>query len=134
MTSPDQDNKEPPSEMTSRPEDQSGGTKAQRQGSSTSAERTRAYRERLKQQGLERAVQPPCPGCGRPINLALIAADSPRGRSSTGATLCAPCWRKSPEGREAERERDRQRDRSNRKVSGGVKASSGLPKEGPAGP
>ena len=77
----------------------------------TSAERTRAYRERLKAAGVDRADTPPCLLCGRPIVLSRIDPDSPRGQSRTGRSLCAPCWRKSDDGRAAERERNRNRIR-----------------------
>ena len=77
----------------------------------TSAERTRAYRERLKAAGVDRADTPPCLLCGRPIVLSRIDPDSPRGQSSTGRALCATCWRKSDDGRAAERERNRNRIR-----------------------
>jgi hypothetical protein len=76
------------------------------------AERTRAYRQRLKAAGKDRADTPPCLLCGRSIVLGLIDPASPRGQSRTGRALCASCWRKSDEGRAAERERNRKRNRN----------------------
>lgn len=78
----------------------------------TSAERTRAYRKRLKAAGKDRADTPPCLLCGRPITLSRIDPASTRGQSRTGRALCAPCWRKSDEGRAAERERNQRRNRN----------------------
>ena len=78
------------------------------------AERTKAYRERLKAKGAERADRPPCLLCGRPILLSQIDPASARGQSRTGRALCATCWRKSDEGRAVERMRDRARQRSPR--------------------
>lgn len=78
---------------------------------SVGAERTRAYRARLKETGADRAERPPCLLCGRPILLAKIDPESARGRSRTGRALCAPCWRKSDEGRAAERTRNQARQR-----------------------
>jgi hypothetical protein len=78
----------------------------------TSAERTRAYRERLRAAGKDRADTPPCLLCGRPITLNRIDPSSTRGQSRTGRALCAPCWRKSDEGRAAERERNQLRKRN----------------------
>lgn len=78
------------------------------------AERTKAYRERLKAKGAERADRPPCLLCGRPILLSQIDPNSARGQSRTGRALCATCWRKSEEGRASERERDRARERAPR--------------------
>ena len=78
----------------------------------TSAERTRAYRERLRAAGKDRADTPPCLLCGRPITLSRIDPASTRGQSRTGRALCAPCWRKSDEGRAAERARNQRRNRN----------------------
>ena len=77
----------------------------------TSAKRTRLYRARLKAAGKDRADTPPCVLCGRPLLLSRIDPASPRGKSRTGLALCAPCWRKSPEGQAAERERNQRRNR-----------------------
>jgi hypothetical protein len=75
------------------------------------AERQARYRERLKAAGRDQADTPPCLLCGRPILLTKIDPEGPRGQSRTGRSLCAPCWRKSDEGRAAERERNRSRQR-----------------------
>ena len=85
------------------------GMPEQEPAASSSAERTRACRARLKAAGLTRADKPPCLLCGRPILLSAIDPDSTRGKSRTGLVLCAPCWRKSPEGKAAERARNEQR-------------------------
>lgn len=82
------------------------------QGRDTSAERTRAYRERLKAAGKDRAERAVCLLCGRSIALNQIKPNSPRGQSRTGRALCAGCWRKSDEGRAAERDRNRNRNRN----------------------
>lgn len=73
----------------------------------SSAERTRRYRARLAKAGAKRAENPPCRDCGRVVQLAQIKPGSPRDLSSLGRTLCAPCWRKSPDGRAAEAGRKR---------------------------
>lgn len=78
----------------------------------SSNERTKAYRQRLKERGTTHADRPPCLLCGRPILLAQIDPASARGKSRTGSVLCASCWRKSDEGRAAERQRNRGRNRS----------------------
>lgn len=78
----------------------------------SSAARTRAYRARLKAAGATRAETPPCLLCGRPVLLAQIDPASARGRSRTGKALCAGCWRRSDEGKAAERERNRARNRN----------------------
>jgi hypothetical protein len=88
----------------------------------TSAERTRAYRQRLRESGADRADTPPCLLCGRPIVLSRIDPASPRGQSRTGRALCAPCWRKSDEGRAAERERNRKRVRTRSRTSNAMGA------------
>lgn len=82
------------------------------QSKEINAERTRAYRQRLKEAGKDRADTPPCLLCGRSIVLGLIDPASPRGQSRTGRALCATCWRKSDEGKAAERERNRNRIRN----------------------
>ena len=82
------------------------------QSKELNAERTRAYRQRLKAAGKDRADTPPCLLCGRSIVLGLIDPASPRGQSRTGRALCATCWRKSDEGKAAERERNRNRIRN----------------------
>jgi hypothetical protein len=79
-----------------------------------SAERTKAYRQRLKEAGATHADRPPCLLCGKPVLLGQIDPASARGRSRTGSVLCATCWRKSDEGKAAERERNRARVRSRR--------------------
>lgn len=57
-----------------------------------SAARMRRYRLRL--QGLPDPTAPqPCPVCGRLV------------RSQRTAPLCSVCWKRSPEGRAANRER-----------------------------
>ena len=81
----------------------------QEPAASSSAERTRACRERLKAAGRDRAERPPCLLCGRLITIGSIDPDSTRGKSRTGLVLCAPCWRKSDEGKAAERVRNEQR-------------------------
>jgi hypothetical protein len=73
------------------------------------AERTRRYRERLREAGASHANRPPCLLCGKPILLFRVDPNSTRGRSRTGMVLCATCWRKSDEGRAAERVRNRNR-------------------------
>jgi hypothetical protein len=75
----------------------------------TSAGRTRAYRARLKEAGATQAEKPPCLLCGTPVLLAQIDPESPRGKARTGRALCAKCFRKSEEGKAAERERNRAR-------------------------
>lgn len=75
----------------------------------SAAERTRAYRARLREAGATRADRPKCLLCPNPILLAQIDPVSPRGKSRTGRVLCAACWRKSDEGKAAERERYRAR-------------------------
>ena len=76
---------------------------------SRNAERTRACRERLKAAGRDRAERPPCLLCGKLIALGSIDPDSVRGQSRTGLVLCTSCWRKSDDGRAAERVRGKQR-------------------------
>jgi len=80
----------------------------------SSAARTRAYRARLKAAGQRRADLPPCQQCGRPILLSKITPGSLRDQSALGRVLCAPCWRRSPDGLAAERIRDNQRRRRDR--------------------
>lgn len=89
----------------------SGMPEQERARGETSAQRTKAYRERLKARGATHADRPPCLLCGRPVLLAQIDPASARGRSRTGSVLCATCWRKSDEGKAAERERNRNRRR-----------------------
>jgi len=86
-------------------------------GPSSSAERTRACRERLKAAGRDRAERPPCLLCGRLITLGSIDPDSIRGQSRTGLVLCAPCWRKSDEGKASERARNEQRRQRRRQLA-----------------
>lgn len=81
-------------------------------GPLSGAERQQRYRARLKAGQPAGTELPPCLLCGRPILLAQIDPLSARGRSRTGRSLCAPCWRKSDEGRAAERERNRTRVRA----------------------
>lgn len=81
-------------------------------GPLSGAERQRRYRARLKAGQAPGTELPPCLLCGRPILLSQIDPESARGRSRTGRSLCAPCWRKSDEGRAAERERNRARKRT----------------------
>lgn len=78
----------------------------------TPAERTKAYRERLKAAGRDRADMPGCLLCGRKILLGQLDPESPRGKSRTGHVLCATCWRKSDEGLAAERAKGRKRRRA----------------------
>ena len=85
--------------------------------SGSSAARTRACRERLKAAGRDRAERPPCLLCGRLITLGSIDPASIRGQSRTGLVLCAPCWRKSDEGKASERVRNEQR-RQRKKATG----------------
>jgi hypothetical protein len=75
----------------------------------SSAARTRAYRARLKAAGQQRADLPPCQQCGRPILASRIQPGGLRDQSALGRLLCAPCWRRSPDGQAAERLRDSQR-------------------------
>lgn len=81
----------------------------------SSSERTKAYRARLREQGATHADRQPCLLCGRSVLLAQIDPASARGKSRTGNVLCAPCWRKSDDGRAAERERNRARNRGRAK-------------------
>jgi hypothetical protein len=85
--------------------------------SGSSAERTRAYRQRLRQQGLARAEQKPCISCGRLI-LASQITDPIRVASAGGTLLCAPCWRRSPDGKAAELQRRRQRRQQQQQQQG----------------
>jgi len=73
----------------------------------SSAERTRAYRARLRAAGKDRADLPPCQACGRPVLLSRITPSSLRDQSELGKKLCASCWRRSPDGLAADRARDR---------------------------
>ena len=74
----------------------------------SSAERTRAYRAKLKAAGQRRADLPPCRDCGRPILLSQIRPGTLRDQSALGRVLCSVCWRRSPDGQAADRARDRQ--------------------------
>lgn len=100
--------------QTSRNRHISGMPEPKQERRDSSNERTKAYRQRLKERGATHADRPPCLLCGRPILLAQIDPASARGQSRTGSVLCASCWRKSDEGRAAERERNRARDRGRR--------------------